>query len=129
MFPLAGGATLNLRRGVAFWQVLEAAGIPCTIFKIPSNFPPVPSEKGIVKSMSGMGTPDILGTYGTFSFYTTDPWQGSTDLSGGYVYPVEVVDDVVSATLYGPPNDFKDYEKIEERHGRIRFLQREEGRR
>ncbi|MCK4915983.1 MAG: alkaline phosphatase family protein, partial [Candidatus Eisenbacteria sp.] len=25
VFPLAGGATLNLRKGVAFWQVLEAA--------------------------------------------------------------------------------------------------------
>jgi predicted AlkP superfamily phosphohydrolase/phosphomutase len=117
VFPLAGGAALNLRRGVAFWQVLEAADVPCTIFKIPSNFPPVPSEKGIVRSMSGMGTPDILGTYGTFSFYTTDPWPGSDDLSGGYVYPVEVVDNVVEATLYGPPNDFKDYEKIEEREG------------
>jgi len=118
VFPLAGGAALNLRRGVAFWQVLEAAGIPCTVFKIPSNFPPVPSEKGLVRSMSGMGTPDILGTYGTFSFYTTDPWPGSDDLSGGYVYEVDVVDNVVEATLYGPPNDFKDYEKIEERQGK-----------
>jgi predicted AlkP superfamily phosphohydrolase/phosphomutase len=117
VFPLAGGATLNLRKGVAFWQVLEAADIPCTIFKVPSNFPPVPSSKGLVRSISGMGTPDILGTYGTFSFYTTDPWPGSQDISGGYVYPVHVVDDVVHATLYGPPNDFKNYEKIEERSG------------
>ncbi len=62
VLPLAGGTTLNLRRGVAFWQVLEAAGVPCVIFKIPSNFPPVPSERGLVRSISGMGTPDILGT-------------------------------------------------------------------
>jgi predicted AlkP superfamily phosphohydrolase/phosphomutase len=117
VFPLAGGGTLNLRRGVAFWQVLEAAGVPCTVFKIPSNFPPVPSETGTTRSISGMGTPDILGTYGTFSFYTTDPWPGSESVSGGYVYPVEVVDGIVRATLYGPPNDFKDYEKIEERTG------------
>jgi predicted AlkP superfamily phosphohydrolase/phosphomutase len=117
VFPLAGGATLNLRKGVAFWQVLEAAGVPCTIFKIPSNFPPVTSAGGLVRSMSGMGTPDILGTYGTFSFYTTDPWPGSDDLSGGYVYPVSVEAGVVHATLFGPPNDFKDYEKIEERQG------------
>ncbi|MBD3349587.1 MAG: hypothetical protein GF400_10395 [Candidatus Eisenbacteria bacterium] len=117
VLPLAGGTTLNLRRGVAFWQVLEAAGVPCVIFKIPSNFPPVPSEKGLVKSISGMGTPDILGTYGTFSFYTTDPFEGWRDISGGYVYPVEVEDGVVRSTLYGPPNDFKDYKKIAERTG------------
>jgi predicted AlkP superfamily phosphohydrolase/phosphomutase len=117
VFPLAGGATLNLRKGVAFWQVLEAAGVPCTIFKIPANFPPITSDGGLVRSISGMGTPDILGTYGTFSFYTTDPWPGSDDLSGGYVYPVRVEDGVVHATLFGPPNDFKDYEKIGEREG------------
>lgn len=117
VLPLAGGTTLNLRRGVAFWQVLEAAGVPCTVFKIPSNFPPVPSERGLVKSMSGMGTPDILGTYGTFSFYTTDPFEGWEDVSGGYVYPVEVEDGVVRATLYGPPNSFKDYDRIAERTG------------
>lgn len=117
VFPLAGGGMLNLRRGVAFWQVLESAGVPCTVFKIPSNFPPVPSETGTTVSISGMGTPDILGTYGTFSFYTTDPWPGSDNVSGGYVYRVRVVDGVVSAKLYGPPNDFKDYEKIEERTG------------
>ncbi len=117
VFPLAGGGTLNLRRGIAFWQVLESAGVPCTIFKIPSNFPPVPSKTGTTRSISGMGTPDILGTYGTFSFYTTDPWPGSNDISGGYIYPVRVVDGVVNARLYGPPNDFKDYERIEERTG------------
>jgi len=117
VFPLAGGSTLNLRRGVAFWQVLEAAGIPSTIFKMPSNFPPVPSERGLVRSISGMGTPDILGTYGTFSFYTSAPWTGPKDVGGGDIYEVDVVDGVVDARLYGPPNDFKDYEKIEERTG------------
>jgi predicted AlkP superfamily phosphohydrolase/phosphomutase len=75
------------------------------------------SEKGLVRSVSGLGTPDILGTYGTFSFYTTDPWPGSESVSGGYVYPVEVVDNVVRAKLYGPPNDFKDYERIAEKTG------------
>jgi predicted AlkP superfamily phosphohydrolase/phosphomutase len=117
VLPIAGGTTLNLRRGVAFWQVLEAAGIPSVIFKVPSNFPPTPSSRGLVKSISGMGTPDILGTYGTFAFYTTDPFPGWKDVSGGYVIPVEVENNVVHSKLYGPPNDFKDYKKIEERTG------------
>ena len=128
VLPLAGGTTLNLRRGVAFWQVLEAAGVPCSIFKMPSNFPPVPSETGLVRSMSGMGTPDIVGTYGTFSFYTTDPFEGWESISGGYVYPVEVEEGVVRATLYGPPNDFRDYERMAERTGEeVSYSERKAG--
>ncbi len=128
VFPVAGGGTLNLRRGVAFWQILEAAGIPCTIFKLPANFPPVPSEKGLTRSISGLGTPDILGTYGTFGYYTTEEWEGRTDLGGGYVYEVDLEDDVIRSKLYGPPNDFKDYEKIEERRGsRVPYSEKKVG--
>ena len=37
-----------------------------------------------------MGTPDLLGTYGTFAFYTSEPYAfaGQT-LSGGVVHPVQ----------------------------------------
>jgi predicted AlkP superfamily phosphohydrolase/phosphomutase len=117
VFPLAGGDVANLRKGVAFWQVLEQAGVPSVIFAVPSNFPPIKSEKGLVKSISGMGTPDILGTYGTSSYYTTDPPPNAADAAGGYFYPVEVADGVVHAELHGPANDFIDFDAIEARTG------------
>jgi predicted AlkP superfamily phosphohydrolase/phosphomutase len=117
VFPLAGGDVANLRKGVAFWQVLEQAGIPSVIFAVPSNFPPIKSEKGLVKSISGMGTPDILGTYGTASYYTTKPPANAADAAGGYFYPVEVVDGVIHAELHGPPNDFYDFDAVEQRTG------------
>jgi len=116
-FPISGGTVENLRRGVAFWQVLERAGIPCVIFGVPSNFPPIRSDTGLVRSISGMGTPDILGTYGTFSYYTTGPLKDPDDVSGGYFYPVTIEDDTVLGELYGPPNDFLDYDRIEQRTG------------
>lgn len=118
VFPIAGGDVANLRKGVAFWQVLEQAGIPSVIFAVPSNFPPIKSAKGLVKSISGMGTPDILGTYGTSSYYTTNPPPDADDAGGGYFYPVEIVDGVIRAELYGPANDFKDFDAIERRTGR-----------
>jgi predicted AlkP superfamily phosphohydrolase/phosphomutase len=62
-----------------------------------------------------MGTPDILGTYGTFAYYTSDPytWAGK-DVSGGKVYDVGFVDTVAEGKLYGPANPFLvDGSKIE----------------
>ena len=102
--PLGGGSAEQLRKGVAFWQLLDQNGIPNTIFRIPSNFPPVPA-KG--KTLSGMGTPDLRGTYGTFSFYTDDPAAVAGAVEGGQIIPVQVENSRVTANLIGPDNSFR----------------------
>lgn len=102
--PLGGGSAEQLRRGTAFWQILDEHGIPNTIFRIPSNFPPVPA-KG--RTLSGMGTPDLRGTYGTFSFYTDDPIATPGPVEGGQVIPVQVENSRVNANLIGPDNSFR----------------------
>jgi predicted AlkP superfamily phosphohydrolase/phosphomutase len=102
--PLGGGSAEQLRHGTAFWQILDEHGIPNTIFRIPSNFPPVPA-KG--KTLSGMGTPDLRGTYGTFSFYTDDPVASPGAVEGGQVIPVQVENSRVTANLIGPDNSFR----------------------
>ena len=101
--PLNSGKIELMRRGRAFWQVLEDHDIPSIIFKIPSNYPPADSED---KSISGMGTPDLLGTYGTFSYYTDDPPENGEQFGGGKVYPVKVTDNKIFAHLIGPMNTF-----------------------
>jgi predicted AlkP superfamily phosphohydrolase/phosphomutase len=103
VLPLTGGKVELLRRGPAFWQTLEEHGIPCTIFRLPSNFPPTPSGR----ALADLGTPDLLGTYGTFSFYTNAPPPNPDDVSGGNVYPVTVNDHTVRTRLHGPPNDLR----------------------
>jgi predicted AlkP superfamily phosphohydrolase/phosphomutase len=102
--PLGGGSAQQLRKGVAFWQLLDQHGIPNTIFRIPSNFPPV-AAKG--KTLSGMGTPDLRGTYGTFSFYTDDPAAVAGEVEGGQIIPVLVENSRVTANLIGPDNSFR----------------------
>ena len=52
-------------------MLLEEHGIDTTIIRMPANFPP---SGHATRELSGMGTPDLLGTYGTFSFYTSDPF-------------------------------------------------------
>jgi predicted AlkP superfamily phosphohydrolase/phosphomutase len=105
VIPLSGGKTSLLRKGKAFWQILEEHGIPTSIIKMPANFPPAESSG---RSISDMGTPDILGTYGTFSLYTENPGKyENEDVTGGKIYPVNVYDNAVTAQILGPKNTFK----------------------
>ncbi|MFQ6079247.1 MAG: alkaline phosphatase family protein, partial [Thermodesulfobacteriota bacterium] len=104
IIPLTKGKTELLRRGTAFWQLLTDEGIPAVVFRIPSNFPPVRSA---AKAISGMGTPDLLGTYGTFSYFTDDPTMAGMEVSGGKIYPVEMEADVLRAALTGPKNTMR----------------------
>jgi predicted AlkP superfamily phosphohydrolase/phosphomutase len=104
-FPLSGGKVELLRRGQAFWEALERRGIPTTVLRMPANFPPSGTAG---RELSGMGTPDILGGYGTFSYYTTDRLAFlGREISGGNVYRVEAVDGVIRAQIYGPDHPLK----------------------
>ena len=104
VLPLSGGGSKLLRKGRAFWQILEEHGVPTTIFRMPANYPPVESPG---RSFSGMGTTDILGTPGTFTFYTNRPPPNANDISGGQVVRIRVIDYSVKAQLIGPPNTFR----------------------
>jgi len=104
VIPLSSGRVTLLRDGKAFWEVLAENDIPATIFRIPANFPPV---KTSARTFAGMGTPDLLGTYGTFSFYTNDPPDNAGEVSGGRIYAVEPRDHRVSAQLEGPANSLR----------------------
>lgn len=103
VIPLARGKVELLRQGRAFWEILEEQDVPCTIMRMPSNFPPVKSGR----SLAGLGTPDILGTYGTFSYFTDDPPANAEDIGGGKVYPVAVSGGKVLAALEGPRNTYR----------------------
>jgi predicted AlkP superfamily phosphohydrolase/phosphomutase len=102
-FPLAGGSVRSLRQGVPFWEVLERHGVRASIIRAPANFPPSGSAS---RELSGMGTPDLLGSPGTFSFFTTARGRAGARPSGGLVHVVELVDHVLHGTLEGPPNPF-----------------------
>jgi len=104
VLPLGGGKVRNLIRGPAFWQLLEEDDIPATIFKMPSNYPPVPTKQ---RTLSGMGTPDIKGYYGLFNYYTTQPIEINEDIGGGRIHRVQVVNNTVEASLPGPTNTFR----------------------
>ena len=98
--PLGGGEMVLMRQGVPFWEVLEEQGVSTTIVRMPANFPPSGTAG---RELSGMGTPDILGGYGTYSLFTTAPERlgGSP---GGDVQRAEIRRGVFNGSLRGPPN-------------------------
>ena len=104
VIPLGGGTAEELRHGKAFWEILDEHGVPNYVYRIPANFPPIVA-KG--KTLSGMGTPDLRGTYGTFTFYTDDPTAAVGALEGGEIVQVEVKNNRVAANLIGPDNSFR----------------------
>ncbi|MBI2822790.1 MAG: alkaline phosphatase family protein, partial [Acidobacteria bacterium] len=105
VLPLQSGRTELLRQGTAFWTYLDRHKVPVVLFHMPANFPPVES-KG--RTFAGMGTPDLLGTYGTFSLYTDDAALAARDIAGGRVYRVAVAGNRVQTRLAGPPNPFRE---------------------
>ena len=76
--PLSQGRTELLRQGKPFWEYLAERDIPTTIFKMPANFP---CTRGKVDMVSGMGTPDLRGGYGSFTVFTTAPESFKKDIT------------------------------------------------
>jgi predicted AlkP superfamily phosphohydrolase/phosphomutase len=109
VFSLKSGEIKNLVGERPFWNYLTEAGIPAVIYRTPSNFPPF---AGKAWEMSGMGTPDIMGTYGTFSYYTDTPPKNSGKITGGKVFPTFLKNNGIAENyLYGPQNSFRLDEK------------------
>lgn len=70
------------RRAKAFWEYARELQVPMTILNCPGTFPP---DKIYGKMVAGMGTPDLLGTQGTFTFFTTDTAATPSEDTGGEV--------------------------------------------
>jgi predicted AlkP superfamily phosphohydrolase/phosphomutase len=103
LFPLSKGRVVALRKGKAFWQILGDRHIPVTMIRMPTNYPPIESGKAI----AGMGTPDLRGTFGTFTFYTDDPEELSRSVSGGRIVKAPMFQNRVVLQVEGPVNSLR----------------------
>jgi predicted AlkP superfamily phosphohydrolase/phosphomutase len=105
VIPLSKGQVRSLRKGKTFWQALEEAGVPATVFKMPTNYPPAESRQ---RTLAGMNTPDIKGYYGYFNYYTNEALTITQEAGGGgRVHDVYVVGNRVEAELPGPTNSLR----------------------
>jgi predicted AlkP superfamily phosphohydrolase/phosphomutase len=99
-------ATILRRQGVPFWDFLDAAKIPSTFYDLPSNYPPSPSRYGHHRCISGMGTPDMLGSYGTYQHFAENNPPEPVEEGGGKRFKLKFESDTALARLIGPENTF-----------------------
>jgi len=97
-------ATVLRRQGTPFWDYLDRAGICSTFYDLPSNYPPSPSKYGYHRCLSGLGTPDMLGTYGTYQHFAEDGPVRTKHESGGKRSMLFFENETAGAKLIGPTN-------------------------
>jgi predicted AlkP superfamily phosphohydrolase/phosphomutase len=98
--PLSKPEIKGMRKSIPFWKILGDNGIFSTILRIPVTFPP---EKFRGNLLSGMCAPDLKGSQGTFSFYTSDKGK-IIDREGGMNIPVTLSGNRIETYISGPEN-------------------------
>src|ERR1700683_1911235 len=84
------------RRSESFWAILGRHQIQSTILRVPVTFP---AEKFNGRMLSAMSTPDLKGTQGSFSLFST---AADGALEGGVGSPLERRADGLHGWLEGP---------------------------
>ena len=90
-----------LRKGKPFWNTLGAHGIFSNVIRVPITFPPE-SFRGVL--LSAMCVPDLRGSQGTFSYYSTRA-SVEEEYIGGEQIRVRRDGDAIRSHLVGPPNE------------------------
>jgi len=95
--PLGGGEVLNRRQGQPFWAAAEERGTRASVLRVPVTYPP----DDIQRMLSGMGVPDLLGTQGTYTLFSTTRLDPAGD-SSRVVRVRPGLDGVIDTALQGP---------------------------
>jgi predicted AlkP superfamily phosphohydrolase/phosphomutase len=106
--PLGKARIQLLRKSKPFWNVLSEHGIFNCILRVPITFPP---EKLRGVQLSAMCVPDLRGTQGMFSHYTTKP-QRAGEKTGGEVHVVTRKGNTIHADLIGPQNPLRTDQQV-----------------
>jgi predicted AlkP superfamily phosphohydrolase/phosphomutase len=104
VLPLSSAQVRSFRTGRTFWEILADHGIPARIIHMPANYPTT-GRAG--EQLAGMGTPDLEGTFGTFTFYTDDPLEIARDVPGGRIVSVTVDHGRAILPIAGPPDTLR----------------------
>ncbi len=120
--PVTGGDTRVMRRMPAFWEVLDEAGVPVFVHRMPANYPLVDTN---AVTFPDMGFGDITGEQAGKAFlWTEDPSKQDKDGTSYYIRRVSVnrlrleVEGgkgiiPIPAQLYGPEDSARDLDDLE----------------
>ena len=106
--PLSSDKVVLRREGPSFWDFLNEHGIDATIYRMPANYPANEGHgHGHLQCLTGMGTPDLLGSYGEFTLFSAvAPAEGRIG-SGGSIKQLRAIKNRAVVEFVGPPNFLK----------------------
>jgi predicted AlkP superfamily phosphohydrolase/phosphomutase len=104
--PLGHARYRLLRKSKSFWQLLGRYRVPCAILRVPITFPPE-SFDGML--LSAMCVPDLQGTQGSFTYFSSAGDDGES--IGGRQIAIQPDGDRVDLWLEGPPNPLRKDER------------------
>jgi predicted AlkP superfamily phosphohydrolase/phosphomutase len=98
--PLNKPSYRPLRKSKPFWTVLSENEIFSSVIRVPITFPP--DEFGGVL-LSSLCVPDLRGTQGSFSYFTTDE-VAIGNFTGGFAYGLKSRNGAFEGEITGPEN-------------------------
>ncbi len=99
--PLEKPRIRLLQKSQHFWKLLGEKHIFSIIQRVPITFPPVPF-RGLL--LSGMCVPDLRGSQGTFSFFSTKNDDGVPAFTGGEQTILRPKGNTIRSRIVGPDN-------------------------
>ena len=97
--PLRKAQVKFLRKSRSFWKILGEHGIFSSILRVPITFPP---EKFYGACLSAMCAPDLLGTQGTFTLFTTEDPDSLENWTGGSKVHLKIENNQFRSQISGP---------------------------
>jgi predicted AlkP superfamily phosphohydrolase/phosphomutase len=102
MVPLGKPRIKLLQKSQHFWKLLGDKHIFSIIQRVPITFPPVPFKNGLL--LSGMCVPDLRGSQGTFSYFSTESEGGEAKFIGGEQTVLRRKGNSIRSRIVGPDN-------------------------
>lgn len=97
--PLVRANVHLLRKSTSMWKILGENGIFSTVLRVPITFPP---ENFYGTCLSAMCTPDLRGTQGSFTYFTTQNDNSLDDGCEGYITNLNLDGNIFKSNITGP---------------------------
>ncbi len=96
--PIKKATASFLRKSVSVWTILGKKKIFSSVLRVPITFPP---EKFYGTCLSAMCAPDILGTQGTYTVFSTRKPSEKNGSAGNYA-PIKLIGNNFESVITGP---------------------------
>ncbi len=103
--PLSRPILRLLQRSRVFWKILGERNIFSIVQRVPITFPAQPFE-GLL--LSAMCVPDLRGSQGTFSFFSTATRDGGAAFTGGEQTVLRREGSVIRSRIVGPDDSLRE---------------------